>query len=263
MLPVSIRPAVDRGPARAFPGLALSVLIAAAASSLLSFLAGMAFEHHTDLRSRATIVVSVAQLTQRVARLESSAVGPPDWTAIARRAEPSIFTVGTSVDEGSGWVVDATVGGSDLVTNYHVVASAWTAGNPQVSVRGRDHVVQGTIVRVDQVDDLALIHIDSHERPLVMARDRPQLGAPIMAVGSPLGLGGSLSVGVVSGFRSLQGSDYMQFSAPISPGNSGGPVLDARGRVVAIASAKYAGEGVEALSLGIPLGTACTTLISC
>jgi len=84
-----------------------------------------------------------------------------------------------------------------------------------------------------------------------------------MAVGSPLGLDGTISVGVVSGYRSLDGSDWMQFSAPISPGNSGGPVVDANGRVLAVASAKLVGTGVEALSLGIPVKAVCGGLVGC
>lgn len=72
-----------------------------------------------------------------------------------------------------------------------------------------------------------------------------------------------MSVGVVSGYRSLEGSDYMQFSAPISPGNSGGPVVDGQGRVVAVASAKLIGDGVEGLSLGIPVQTVCAALVVC
>ena len=73
----------------------------------------------------------------------------------------------------------------------------------------------------------------------------------------------TISVGVVSGYRSLEGSDYMQFSAPISPGNSGGPVVDEQGRVLAVASAKLVGNGVEALSLGIPVQVACGALVTC
>jgi len=84
-----------------------------------------------------------------------------------------------------------------------------------------------------------------------------------MAVGSPLGLDGTISIGVVSGYRSLEGSDYAQFSAPISPGNSGGPVVDSRGRVIAVASAKLVGTGVEALSLAIPVQTVCLSLVAC
>lgn len=85
----------------------------------------------------------------------------------------------------------------------------------------------------------------------------------VIAVGSPLGLAGSLSIGVVSGYRSIDGSDFLQFSAPISPGNSGGPVVDGNGRVVAVAAAKFEGTGVEALSLAIPVQTVCTMLVTC
>src|SRR5437868_1768244 len=98
---------------------------------------------------------------------------------------------------------------------------------------------------------------------LAPAGQRPRLGAAVMAVGSPLGLGGTVTLGVVSGFRSLEGSDYVQFSAAISPGNSGGPVVDSHGRVVAVASAKLVGDGVEALSLAIPVQTACLNLVTC
>jgi putative serine protease PepD len=55
----------------------------------------------------------------------------------------------------------------------------------------------------------------------------------------------------------------MQFSAPISPGNSGGPVVDAKGRVVAIATAKIVGDGAEALGFGIPVQTVCASLVAC
>jgi len=123
--------------------------------------------------------------------------------------------------------------------------------------------MKGTIVRIDRDDDLALVHIGAHVAPLEVATERPQIGSTVMAVGSPLGLGGSVSVGIVSGFRSLGGSDFVQFSAPISPGNSGGPVVDAKGQVVGIATAKLVGDGVEALGLAIPGQTACLRLVEC
>jgi putative serine protease PepD len=118
-------------------------------------------------------------------------------------------------------------------------------------------------VRVDPTDDLAIVHVTERWTALVSITQRPKVGATVMAVGSPLGLSGTVTVGIVSGYRSLEGSDYVQFSAPISPGNSGGPVVDARGRVVAVASAKLVGDGVEALSLAIPVQTVCLSLVTC
>jgi putative serine protease PepD len=199
----------------------------------------------------------------QVQALQARVDAQPDWTSIARKAEPSVFTIETEYGLGSGWVARAGLGGSELVTNFHVIADAWNAGVVTVDVRQGDRSLKGTIARVDPNDDLAVIHVGQILPVLSTAPSRPVLAQAVMAIGSPLGLGGSVSAGVISGFRSLEGSDYVQFSAPISPGNSGGPVVDARGRVVAVASAKFEGSGVEALSLGIPVQTACAVLVAC
>ena len=84
-----------------------------------------------------------------------------------------------------------------------------------------------------------------------------------MAVGSPLGLGSTVTLGVISGFRSLEGSDYVQFSAAISPGNSGGPVVDRDGRVIGVARAKLVADGAEGLGFAVPIDTVCSTVLSC
>jgi len=185
-----------------------------------------------------------------------------DWSAIARAIQPSIFTVATDHGLGSGWVARAGAGGSDVVTNFHVVAEAFNAGDAAVHLRQGDLTIEGSITQVRPGDDLAIIHIAERFPALQVAIGRPQLGDTVMAVGSPLGLGGSVSLGVVSGFRSVEGADYIQFSAAISPGNSGGPLLDSRGSVVAISAAKFLGTGVEALSLAIPVQTICT-MVAC
>jgi S1-C subfamily serine protease len=182
---------------------------------------------------------------------------PPDWPAIAALVEPSVVTISTARELGSGWVADSDASGSDLVTNLHVVADAWNAGIDTVDVAIGDTTVKGTITRVDANDDLASVHIAKTLPPLARAALRPQLAESVMAVGSPLGLNGTVSIGIVSGFRSVEGSDYIQFSAAISPGNSGGPVVDAEGRVVAVATAKFVAPGAEALSLAIPVQTVC------
>ena len=202
-------------------------------------------------------------LRNQVQALQAKVDAQPDWTAIARKAEPSVFTIETDYGLGSGWVARAGQGGSELVTNFHVIAEAWSAGVVTVGVRQGDRSLKGTIARVDANDDLAVIHVGQTLPVLRTAPARPVLAQAVMVIGSPLGLGGTVSAGVISGFRSLEGSDYVQFSAPISPGNSGGPVVDARGRVVAVASAKFEGSGIEALSLGIPVQTACIMVVAC
>jgi putative serine protease PepD len=206
---------------------------------------------------------SIDGLRAKVHTLQAGVDSQPDWSAIARKVEPSVFTIETSYGLGSAWVARSSVSGSELVTNFHVVDDAWSKGQLTVDVGQGDRTIKGTIARVDRNDDLAIIQVGEVLPALETVTNRPVLAQAVMVVGSPLGLGGSVSVGVVSGFRSIDGSDYVQFSAAISPGNSGGPVVDARGRVVAVASAKFEGPGVEALSLAIPVQIACTMAVKC
>jgi len=200
---------------------------------------------------------SISELQARVVSLEAQVRTQADWGAIARAVQPSIFTVATDQGLGSGWVARAGPGGSDVVTNFHVVAEAFNAGDAVVHVRQGDVTIEGTITQVQPRDDVAIVHIAKRFPALHLAIGRPLLGETVMAVGSPLGLGGSVSLGVVSGFRSVEGADYIQFSAPISPGNSGGPLLDSHGSVIAVSAAKFLGTGVEALSLAIPVQIVC------
>ena len=205
----------------------------------------------------------VVQLQQRVTALEARSAVDVDWRATAASVRLSVVTIDAGDALGSGWVAHADARGSDIVTNYHVIAGDWTSGVATVGIRQADSTFAGTVIRVDVSDDLAVVHTAHRLTALVSAPRRPDVGTTVMTVGSPLGLSGTVSVGVVSGYRSLDGSDYMQFSAPISPGNSGGPVVDGEGRVVAVASAKLVGEGVEGLALGIPAEVVCGALVTC
>jgi putative serine protease PepD len=206
---------------------------------------------------------AIAQLQVQVKSLQSRSGIQADWTAIAAEVEPSVFTIATDNALGSGWVVRSDAGGSELLTNFHVVEDAWNSGAVMVDVRQADRTMRGTVVRVDRGDDLAIVHVQARLAALKTLDTRPALGAAVMAVGSPMGLGGTVSIGVISGFRSLGGSDYVQFSAPISPGNSGGPIVDRDGHVIAVATAKLVGDGAEALGFGIPVQTACAVLVAC
>lgn len=237
--------------------------IAAGSAALLVMVAAPAVGLALTAQTVSSQAGSIDGLRTEVRALQASVDAQPDWTAIARRVEPSVFTIETSYGLGSGWVARSSAGGSDLVTNFHVVADAWNAGDVAVDVRQGDRTISGTISRVDPNDDLAVVHVAGGLPVLQTALVRPSLAQAVMVVGSPLGLGGSVTVGVISGFHSIEGSDFVQFSAPISPGNSGGPVIDSRGRVVAVASAKFEGPGVEALSLGIPVQIACSMLAVC
>lgn len=239
---------------------------ASAAVAATVAVAAVAYSWTAEASLRAQVSAdqhAIAALEQRLDAVAASQGAGVDWRATASTVRQSVVTIEAGDALGSGWVARAGPGGSDIVTNYHVVADSWRSGAASVSVHLGDRTLAGTVQRVDVADDLAVVHVSERLPALVSVERRPDVGTMVMAVGSPLGLGGTISVGVVSGYRSLEGSDYMQFSAPISPGNSGGPVVDGQARVVAIASAKLVGDGIEALSLGIPVQVVCGALVDC
>jgi len=245
---------LDRGRSNWAAVIAVVVIVVIMAAT-----AGLMQSLRLEIASQAR---EIQALQGRVDALNNRTQPKPDWTAIAASVEPSVLTISTADSLGSGWVAGSDSSGSDVITNLHVVAEAWDAGIATVDVGLGDRTIKGTITRVDANDDLALIHIAVTLPALQRATLRPQLAQSVMAIGSPLGLDGSVSIGVVSGFRSVEGSDYIQFSAAISPGNSGGPVVDSEGRVIAVATAKFVAPGAEALSLAIPVQTVCR-LIAC
>ena len=206
---------------------------------------------------------TINHLQDEVSSLERFLSSHPEWSAVADHVEPSVVTVETDDDLGSGWVAHADAGGSDIVTNFHVVESAYAVGVRSVEVFHFDQELNGTIVRVDRTDDLAVVHVSERLPALSAVTARPEAGTWVMAVGAPLGLSQSVSVGVIAAYRSIEGSDYVQFTAQISPGNSGGPVTDQQGRVVGIATGKLVYPGSEGLGFAIPVQTACASLVAC
>ncbi len=137
-----------------------------------------------------------------------------------------------------------------ILTNAHVVKNAHTI-KVQMNVRAEtearergDHSfnrpITGTLVGVDRESDLAVVKIDRKNLPYLEFGNSDDLkqGQIVLALGNPLGLDNSVSLGVVSAIaRQIKPDDpmvYVQTDAPINPGNSGGPLVDANGHVVGI-----------------------------
>jgi len=222
--------------------------------------AGQLGGERSDARALAAQAKTIAQLQAEVGALSAT---NPDWAALVARVQPSVVTVTTDEDLGSGWVVHADKSGSEIVTNYHVVADAVDKGESDFQVTQYDRTMSAELIRTDRLDDLAVLHIAQVLKPLVTATFRPRIGTAVLDLGSPLGLTGTVSVGVVSAYRSIFGSDYLQFTAAISPGNSGGPVVDGAGRVVGIATAKIVDDGADGLYFAIPVQILCAGLAQC
>jgi putative serine protease PepD len=159
---------------------------------------------------------------------------------IYRRTRQSVVDIRTSGGEGSGFVLNTA---GDIVTNQHVVAAA---GSLSVSFAdGRK--ASARVVGTDASSDVAVIHVDvpsSELHPLTFAdSSRIAVGDAVVAIGSPYGLAGTVTTGIVSALnRSITSptnytiSGALQTDAAINPGNSGGPLLDAVGHVVGMNS---------------------------
>lgn len=214
-------------------------------------------------RQVVSMTVSESVLNRRLAKLESKVNGRPDPAVIARKSAPSVFTVGTDAGTGSGFIASADGNSSELVTNYHVIAKTYARGGRSVRITRGKLTYTGRITRVSQVEDLALVTLPRKLAVLPIATKRSAVGAPVLVLGSPLGLDGTVTSGIVSAYRTERGSRYLQFSAPISPGNSGGPVLNERGEVVGVSVSKYVGDGAEGLSFAIPAEKLCPAIHIC
>jgi S1-C subfamily serine protease len=205
----------------------------------------------------ATQAAADKALAARVSSLEGQAAGS---AAVAKLVRASVYTIDTPDGLGSGWVLRSAGGSSVLVTDYHVVQAVWTAGGAHtVSVKQDAKNYTGTITKVDPGDDLAAITVKQTLTALSRSSSDALVGDSVLVVGSPLGLSGTVANGIVSSFR----NGLIQFSAPISPGDSGGPVVNRQGEVIGVAESKLVGSGVEGLSFAIPISLVCSTVTTC
>jgi S1-C subfamily serine protease len=112
-------------------------------------------------------------------------------------------------------------------------------------------VKQAALYKISERLDLALLKLNGFTTPFLQARTGPPLsvGTPIYAIGSPLGLKGSVTSGVVSNNR----GEYIQTNAEIYPGNSGGPLVTAEGKVIGVNTMKIITDKFEGLGFAIPV----------
>ena len=165
---------------------------------------------------------------------------------VAETVGPSVVTVvslvdGTTMGVGSGVII---TGDGEIVTNAHVVAGA---DEVRVRLRGETEPRTATVLASDAPNDLALLRIDADGLPTAVVADPDSIavGESVIAIGFALGLDGGASVttGVVSALDRTLVTDsgalggLIQTDAAISSGNSGGPLVNARGEVVGINTA--------------------------
>ena len=162
--------------------------------------------------------------------------------------------------QGSGFILDK---GGHILTNYHVVEGANRGIEVQMSNK---HRYSAKVIGTDKTHDLALLQIDAPNLQPVTLADSAQLsvGQKVYAIGTPFGLSGTMTRGIISSIRSVRGAegspieDAIQTDAAINPGNSGGPLLNSRGEVIGI-NTMIASNGAEqssGIGFAIPINTA-------
>ena len=147
-----------------------------------------------------------------------------------------------------------------IITNNHVIAGA-----KEIIVSLSDgNTVNGKLIGTDEMTDIAVVKVEAKDLPTATLGDSDEVvvGEPAIAIGNPMGLEfqGSVTVGVISALnRTLDLNDgrvkLFQTDAAISPGNSGGALVNADGEVIGINSAKLATNGVEGMGFAIPINT--------
>ena len=155
---------------------------------------------------------------------------------------------GEFLGSGSGIIIDEW---GLIATNYHVLKGGTYF---EVVFEGMSEGYKyqtHTIINKDSKRDLALINIQLNTKPIeICAADQVRRGQKVVAIGSPLGLMNTVSDGIVSGFRNIGNCDFIQITAPISPGSSGGALLNMYGELIGITSAGYI-DG-QNINLAIP-----------
>ncbi len=141
---------------------------------------------------------------------------------------------GKTVGSGSGIMVGVE---GYILTNHHVIAEG-ASFEVKIENEDRSYPTQAIIKR-NRSMDLALIRIERKLSPLFICRDRtpPVRGQRVVAIGSPMGLFNTVSDGIVSGIRTIDDLDMIQFTAPISGGSSGGALLNMYGEVIGLCTA--------------------------
>jgi S1-C subfamily serine protease len=202
-------------------------------------------------------------ITAAVEKVSPAVVKVDAVRAIGQNTSPGKSVDDSSITEqlekgtGSGFILSAD---GKIVTNAHVVDGA---DRVKVTLKS-GRVLEGKVVGIDRVTDVAVLKVNAQNLPTVKLGNSERLtpGEWAIAIGNPLGLDNTVTVGIISatGRTSSQVGipdkrvNFIQTDAAINPGNSGGPLLNARGEVIGINTAIRA--NAQGLGFAIPIATA-------
>jgi len=265
-------PSADRAPApqrrSSRGGVVAGVIVGAAAVALTAGAAGGAVGYVVARDASPTTTVAAA------VQSGSTSVVPGSIADIAERVSPSVVQLNVTGQQGSGTGSGIIIASNGyILTNNHVAGPSGNGGTIEV-LFGDGSKASGTLVGANPGYDLAVVKVDKTGLPAVSLGTSGDLkvGDAVIAVGSPLGLQGTVTSGIVSalnrpvtagGEGETAFINAIQTDAAINPGNSGGPLLNASGAVIGINSAiasmgsNSSGQpGSIGLGFAIPIDTA-------
>lgn len=230
---------------RATRALTLATLLGATALSATPSFAHIPEAGYADLVEQVSPAVVFIEVTGKSERRSGASPFPPGspFEEFFNRRAPQQQAPAPAHGLGSGYIISAD---GEIVTNYHVVDGA-----TDVTVRLTDgREFEATVVGSDKATDVALLKIEGvSDLPTVPFGDSDTLrvGDAVVAVGNPFGLGGTVTVGVVSALgRDINSGPYdsfIQTDAAINRGNSGGPLFNTKGEVVGMNTAIFSPSG--------------------
>ena len=184
----------------------------------------------------ATHTITPAQTTEQLAE-----------TALATTVYLEMMdSTGATLSIGSGFFVQYDL----IATNYHVIEGA-ARGTAKIVGKYKKYTIQG-VTATDKGNDLVLLKVAAYGiKPLPLGNsDQVKIGTQVYVAGNPKGLEGTFSNGIISSKRGGSANARLQMTAPISPGSSGGPVLNTRGEVIGVSFMTI--EGGQNLNFAIP-----------
>lgn len=249
------------GSAKFSAGMANEALYLAFGNAVRGLLADQKFHEHVVEKDPSA---PAGPLTE----ISSSSPGPaPSPVTLSTKAAPgknqaktvadaqkSVVVIQMGGSSGSGFLISDS---GYILTNHHVVD-----GKKNVRIVFSDgSKIEGQVLRSDAKQDVALVQIASTPfRGLALRTEDLPVGSDVYAIGAPKGMQGTVSKGVVSSYRENKRGRWLQSDTSVNPGNSGGPLVDAQGRVVGICSWGLRGDGTQGLNFFIPISDALKTM---
>lgn len=155
-----------------------------------------------------------------------------------------------SITFGTGFLTE-----KGLITNAHLINSGLKAKDSS----GNELKI-GKLIESDEISDLAIYQIESNSKKpqLEFAENKPEIGDEIFIIGNSANYQNTLSTGLISGIRIRNNIEVLQFTAPISVGSSGSPILNSDGKVIGIVTGFLGNQDAQNINFGIPV----TSLLS-